>query len=67
MRILVGACVVLSPSVAAAVPVAPPPPPPERAIAVTLSPLHLLSPIVELTGEYRVQPRLGVAATLLEP
>lgn len=64
MRILVGACVALLPSVAAAVPVAPPPPPPERAIAVTISPLHLLSPIVELTGEYRVGPKLGVAATL---
>lgn len=64
MRIFLGACVALLPSVAAAVPVAPPPPPPERAIAVTLSPLHLLSPIVEVTGEYRLQPRLGVAATL---
>ena len=63
MRIFVGACVVLLPSVAAAVPVAPPPAPPERAIAVTISPLHLLSPVVEVTGEYRLQPKLGVAVT----
>ena len=40
----------------------PGPPPPERTVAVTISPVHLLFPIVEVTAELRVGPRLGVAA-----
>lgn len=56
---------VLVPATAHAVPpLPPPPPPPERSLALTLSPLHLLFPMVEVTGEYRVGPRLGVAAIL---
>jgi hypothetical protein len=51
----------------------PPPPPvlgggvpagpehPLRIVSVTISPLHLLSPILELTGEYRALDKLGVA------
>lgn len=34
----------------------------QRDIAVTISPLHLLSPILELTTEFRVDDRVGVAA-----
>ncbi|MBK9034803.1 MAG: DUF3575 domain-containing protein [Myxococcales bacterium] len=39
-------------------------PVPERPYALTVSPLHLLFPILEVTGEYRLGPRLGVAGTL---
>ncbi len=76
MRIpsLVAAGLALSATVAAAqpepsppqgyrMPVAPPPRP-ERSLSVTVSPLHLLFPLLEVTGEYRVGPRLGVAGIL---
>lgn len=33
----------------------------EHKLAVTISPIHLALPIVELTGEYAVQRKLGVA------
>jgi hypothetical protein len=33
-----------------------------RRFSLTISPLHLISPIVELTGEYMVLPKLGLAA-----
>ncbi len=33
----------------------------ERSLSLTISPLHLLFPLVEVTGEFRVGPRLGVA------
>ncbi|HXI60420.1 MAG TPA: hypothetical protein VNO55_30370, partial [Polyangia bacterium] len=44
----------------------PPYPPPEvthphRVFALTISPLHLLSPILELTGEIRASDKIGVA------
>ena len=46
-------------------PVAPvayqPPPPPRRVFSLTISPLLLLFPIVELTGELRAHDKLGVA------
>src|SRR6476646_9254851 len=35
---------------------------PRRMMSLTISPLHLFLPIVELTGEYRVLDKLGVAA-----
>jgi hypothetical protein len=35
---------------------------PRRVFALTISPLHLISPIVELTGEARVADKIGVAA-----
>ncbi|HVV85333.1 MAG TPA: DUF3575 domain-containing protein [Kofleriaceae bacterium] len=73
MRVLVLAAVGLASltSVAAAQPVgAPPygapygapPPPVDRSVSVTLSPLHLLFPMLELTAELRAAPRWGVAA-----
>ena len=34
---------------------------PERSLSLTISPLHLLLPLLEVTAEYRVGPRLGVA------
>ena len=33
-----------------------------RSISVTISPLHLLSPILEVTGELAAGARLGIAA-----
>ena len=33
----------------------------EKTIAVTISPVHLVLPVVELTGEYAVTPKIGVA------
>lgn len=39
----------------------PAPPPAERTFSLTISPLHLLFPIVEVTGELAVSPQLGVA------
>ena len=36
-------------------------PPPTRTASVTISPIHLFSPIVELTGEWRALNKLGVA------
>jgi hypothetical protein len=37
---------------------------PRRMVSVTISPLHLTQPILELTGEYRVLDRLGLALVL---
>lgn len=39
----------------------PPPPPPVRNVSLTASPIHLVLPILELTGEIRAQDWLGVA------
>lgn len=35
-----------------------------RSVALTVSPLHLFSPIVEITGEVRLAPKFGAAAIL---
>ncbi len=42
---------------------APPPPPehPRRVFSLTISPIHLLLPVVEVTGEARVHDNVGVA------
>lgn len=43
---------------------APPPPPPERPVrtaSITISPIHLLMPIAEITGEFAVTDKVGVA------
>ena len=42
---------------------APPPPPehPRRVFSLTISPLHLVLPVVELTGEARAHDKIGVA------
>lgn len=37
---------------------------PRRVFSLTISPLHLTLPVVELTGEYRLLDRLGVAVVL---
>jgi len=37
---------------------------PRRKVSVTISPLHLTLPVLELTGEYRVLDKLGVAVVL---
>jgi hypothetical protein len=34
----------------------------EHAVALTLSPVHLMLPVVEVMGELRAHPKLGVAA-----
>lgn len=34
----------------------------DRSFSLTLSPFHLAAPIVEITGEYALSPKLGVAA-----
>jgi hypothetical protein len=39
-----------------------PPPEPVRNVSLTLSPVHLLAPVLELTGEVRVVNHFGVAA-----
>jgi hypothetical protein len=36
----------------------------EASVSLTMSPLHLVLPIIEVTGEYRVNPKLGVAVIL---
>ncbi len=41
--------------------VVPPAAAPLRQLSVTISPLHLVIPMLEVTGEYAVQPKLGVA------
>ncbi len=38
--------------------------PPLRSFALTISPLHLVLPVVELTGEFRVGEKMGIAAVL---
>jgi hypothetical protein len=44
------------------VPAPPPEPPhPRRVFSLTISPLHLFLPVVELTGEARVHDKVGVA------
>src|SRR6187397_900116 len=37
------------------------PPPPRRVFSLTISPIHLTFPIVELTGEIRAHDKLGLA------
>ena len=34
----------------------------ERKVSVTVSPLHLVVPMVELTGEFRLDDKVGLAA-----
>src|SRR5438874_13063933 len=34
----------------------------EHTISVTFSPIHLVFPILEVTGEYRIDDKMGVAA-----
>lgn len=34
---------------------------PRRSVSVTVSPVHLLFPILELTGEYRAHDKIGIA------
>jgi len=36
----------------------------QHQVSITFSPIHLIQPIVELTGEYRLGDQLGVAAIL---
>lgn len=45
-------------------PAPPPPPPIPRSFSATISPLHLPLPLLELTGEYRVQPKISAALIL---
>lgn len=33
-------------------------------LSITVSPIHLFMPVVEITGEYRLSPKLGVAGIL---
>lgn len=40
------------------------PPPPLPTVAITISPIHFILPVVELTGELRVARKLGVAVVL---
>lgn len=42
----------------------PPPPPPSHSIAITVSPVHLIFPILEVTGELKLAPHVGVGVTL---
>jgi hypothetical protein len=39
----------------------PPPPPKTRHVTLSLSPLHLLLPVVEVTAEFRLTPWAGIA------
>lgn len=39
-------------------------PPPARKVSVTISPLHLLSPELQVTGEARLVPRVSTAVSL---
>ena len=39
----------------------PPPPHPRRVFSLTISPLHLFLPVVEVTGEARVHDNVGIA------
>jgi hypothetical protein len=43
------------------VPVPPEPPHPRRVLSLTISPIHLLLPVVELTAEARVHDKVGLA------
>ena len=48
-----------------AYPVREPPPPRElRSVSLTISPLHLILPLVELMGDFRVLDKLSIAAIL---
>lgn len=38
-----------------------PPPSPLKTVAITISPIHLIFPVIELTGEYAVSPKMGAA------
>lgn len=48
-------------SVAMVPPEAPPPPRKLPTAALTISPFHMFVPMIEVTGEFRVAPKLGVA------
>lgn len=63
------ACLISSAAFAQAPPPAqgpPPVPPPDQGkfISVTISPLHLLTPVVEVTGEFAPLRKIGVAGIL---
>ncbi len=45
----------------AVIPPEAPPPRPLPTAALTISPLHMILPMIEVTGEFRVAPKLGVA------
>jgi hypothetical protein len=48
----------------AAAPVPVKPPEPEHSVAITFSPIHLLFPALELTGEIKITPKLSAAVIL---
>ncbi|HET6284828.1 MAG TPA: hypothetical protein VFH73_27980 [Polyangia bacterium] len=57
---------IYAPPAGAPAPPLPPPtyvesPAPHRSFSLTISPLHLISPILELTGEIRAADKLGIA------
>ena len=78
MRLSILASILLLASTAGAQTGAPPPPPPMPAPAaqppepeepahrasITFSPVHLVFPIVEVTGEFAINDKIGVAAIL---
>jgi hypothetical protein len=39
-------------------------PPPRRTVSITISPIHLTLPVLELTGEFRVLDKLGLAVVV---
>jgi hypothetical protein len=55
------AALVLGGGVAWAQPAAPAEPPPRRVLCLTISPIHLFLPVVELTAEGRVHDKVGIA------
>lgn len=62
--LLLAVCVVLLPAVALGQDAKVAKPAPKRNFSLTISPLHLFMPMLELTGEYRVSNRFGAAAVL---
>ena len=44
-----------------------PAPEPRRAVSLTLSPIHLIFPVLEVTGEFRAADKIGVAGILAWP
>lgn len=40
------------------------PPPPSHSVAVTVSPVHLIFPIAEVTAELKLVPHMGIGVTL---
>jgi hypothetical protein len=57
----VGVALVLAPGAAAAQAPYPQPAPPARAASLTISPVHLILPMLELAGEANLGDRVGVA------